>query len=59
MLFYLIFVEDIHFGKYDRAKGERKTFGKIRYMRAAGLKRKCGPVRYIKKVNKMQKEASL
>ena len=45
------------FGKHDRAWGERKVFGKIRYMNAAGLKRKFDPDRYIKKVDQMEKEA--
>lgn len=45
------------FGKHDRAWGERKIFGKIRYMNAAGLKRKFDPDGYIKKVNKLEKEA--
>jgi deoxyribodipyrimidine photo-lyase len=43
------------FGKHDRAWGERKVFGKIRYMNAAGLKRKFDPNAYIKKVEQMEK----
>lgn len=45
------------FGKHDRAWGERKVFGKIRYMNASGLKRKFDPNAYIKKVEQMEKEA--
>ena len=43
------------FGKHDRAWGERKVFGKIRYMNDAGLKRKFDPDRYVEKVNQMVK----
>ena len=37
------------FGKHDRAWGERKIFGKIRYMNDKGLKRKFDADRYIHK----------
>ena len=42
------------FGKHDRAWGERRVFGKIRYMNAAGLKRKFNPDEYVKKVEHIQ-----
>lgn len=42
------------FGKHDRAWGERKVFGKIRYMNAAGLRRKFDPDKYIEKVSKLE-----
>jgi deoxyribodipyrimidine photo-lyase len=45
------------FGKHDRAWGERKIFGKVRYMNAAGLRRKFDPDKYIKKVDQMEIEA--
>ncbi len=45
------------FGKHDRAWGERKVFGKIRYMNEAGLKRKFDPDKYIEKVNQIEKES--
>jgi deoxyribodipyrimidine photo-lyase len=47
------------FGKHDRAWGERKVFGKIRYMNAAGLKRKFNPDKYIEKVNQVEQEVLL
>lgn len=43
------------FGKHDRAWGERKVFGKIRYMNAAGLKRKFNPDAYVEKINALEK----
>jgi deoxyribodipyrimidine photo-lyase len=36
------------FGKHDRPWGERKIFGKVRYMNFAGLKRKFNVDAYIK-----------
>jgi len=47
------------FGKHDRAWGERKVFGKVRYMNAAGLKRKFDPDKYVEKVNQMEQEVLL
>jgi deoxyribodipyrimidine photo-lyase len=47
------------FGKHDRAWGERKVFGKIRYMNATGLKRKFDPDRYVEKVNQTEQEVLL
>jgi deoxyribodipyrimidine photo-lyase len=44
------------FGKHDRAWGERKVFGKIRYMNAAGLKRKFNPDLYVEKVKRLEVE---
>jgi deoxyribodipyrimidine photo-lyase len=44
------------FGKNDRAWGERKVFGKIRYMNNADFKRKFDPDRYVEKVSQMRKE---
>ncbi|HPC39875.1 MAG TPA: deoxyribodipyrimidine photo-lyase [Spirochaetota bacterium] len=38
------------FGKHDRAWGERRVFGKIRYMNDRGLARKFDMDRYIAKV---------
>lgn len=38
------------FGKHDRAWGERKVFGKIRYMNAAGLERKFDMGAYVRRV---------
>jgi deoxyribodipyrimidine photo-lyase len=42
------------FGKHDRAWGERKVFGKIRYMNATGLKRKFNPEEYIDRIKKLE-----
>ena len=42
------------FGKHDRAWGERKVFGKIRYMNAAGLERKFNPKDYVEKIKKLE-----
>ncbi len=44
------------FGKHDRAWGERKVFGKVRYMNAAGLKRKFDADRYVEKINQTERE---
>ncbi len=41
------------FGKHDRAWGERKIFGKIRYMNAAGLKRKFDIEAYVNKIRSL------
>jgi deoxyribodipyrimidine photo-lyase len=41
------------FGKHDRPWGERKIFGKVRYMNFAGLKRKFNVEGYVEKVKKM------
>jgi deoxyribodipyrimidine photo-lyase len=41
------------FGKHDRAWGERKIFGKIRYMNAAGLKRKFDINAYVNKIQSL------
>ncbi|MHC4114272.1 MAG: deoxyribodipyrimidine photo-lyase [Planctomycetota bacterium] len=41
------------FGKHDRAWGERKIFGKIRYMNVSGLKKKFKPDKYIQKTNQL------
>jgi deoxyribodipyrimidine photo-lyase len=43
------------FGKHDRPWGERKIFGKVRYMNAAGLKRKFDIEGYVRKVDLLQK----
>ena len=43
------------FGKHDRPWGERKIFGKVRYMNAAGLKRKFNVEGYLKKVDLLGK----
>ncbi len=40
------------FGKHDRAWGERKIFGKIRYMNDKGLKRKFDIDEYVQKVDR-------
>jgi len=42
------------FGKHDRAWGERKVFGKVRYMNAAGLERKFNPKDYVEKIKKLE-----
>jgi deoxyribodipyrimidine photo-lyase len=42
------------FGKHDRAWGERKVFGKVRYMNAAGLERKFDMGAYVEKVNRLE-----
>ncbi len=42
------------FGKHDRAWGERKIFGKIRFMNEAGLRRKFDIDKYIKKVGDLK-----
>jgi deoxyribodipyrimidine photo-lyase len=44
------------FGKHDRAWGERKVFGKVRYMNAAGLKRKFDADRYVEKIKQTERE---
>ncbi|MHC4737379.1 MAG: deoxyribodipyrimidine photo-lyase [Planctomycetota bacterium] len=44
------------FGKHDRAWGERKVFGKVRYMNAAGLKRKFDADRYVEKIKQIERE---
>ncbi len=41
------------FGKHDRAWGERKIFGKVRYMNDRGLERKFDIARYVKKVKSL------
>jgi len=41
------------FGKHDRAWGERKIFGKVRYMNAMGLKRKFNIDAYVERTNKL------
>jgi deoxyribodipyrimidine photo-lyase len=43
------------FGKHDRAWGERRVFGKIRYMNAAGLKRKFDIEAYVNKIQSLDK----
>jgi deoxyribodipyrimidine photo-lyase len=43
------------FGKHDRAWGERKVFGKVRYMNAEGLKRKFDPDEYVKRIRLLGK----
>jgi deoxyribodipyrimidine photo-lyase len=43
------------FGKHDRAWGERRVFGKIRYMNEAGLKRKFDPDKYVERVRSLHK----
>ncbi len=45
------------FGKHDRAWGERKVFGKIRYMNAAGLKRKFDIEAYVNKIQSLDKKS--
>ena len=35
------------YGKFDRPWGERKIFGKIRYMSGASTGKKCNPRQYI------------
>ena len=42
------------FGKHDRAWGERKVFGKIRYMSAEGLRRKFDADAYVNKINQLE-----
>jgi deoxyribodipyrimidine photo-lyase len=45
------------FGLHDRAWGERKIFGKTRYMNAAGLERKFDVDAYIEKIKQFQQKA--
>lgn len=46
------------FGNHDRAFGERRVFGKVRYMSVNGLKRKCDADAYVSKVDKLVESAT-
>ena len=41
------------FGKHDRAWGERKIFGKVRYMNDKGLKRKFDIEAYVNRIDEL------
>jgi deoxyribodipyrimidine photo-lyase len=41
------------FGKHDRAWGERRVYGKVRYMSAGGLERKFDIGAYVEKVQRL------
>ena len=45
------------FGMHDRAWGERKIFGKVRYMSSGGLERKADPEAYVEKVERLVRRA--
>lgn len=42
------------FGKLDRAWGERKVFGKVRYMSPDGLSRKFDIEAYVRRVHNLR-----
>ncbi|MDI9623711.1 MAG: deoxyribodipyrimidine photo-lyase [Methanothermobacter sp.] len=44
------------FGKHDRAWGERKIFGKVRYMNDRGLKRKFKIQEYVNRIEAIEEQ---
>ena len=44
------------FGKHDRPWGERKVFGKVRYMNDAGLRKKFDIEEYVRKVDRLDRQ---
>jgi deoxyribodipyrimidine photo-lyase len=43
------------FGLHDRAWGERKIFGKIRYMSLEGMKRKTDTEAYVREIEELER----
>ncbi len=44
------------FGKHDQAWGERRVFGKVRYMSAGGLERKFDIHAYVRQIEELENE---